>query len=77
MKNYYVIEIQTNADGTSGNIVIGYEDKDEAEQAYLTTRAAAARSSVLLHAVMWIDKYGNTLEKKHYVHPVPEAEEQS
>ena len=31
MNNYYVIEIQTNADGTSGNIVTGFQDKLVAE----------------------------------------------
>ena len=66
MKNYYVIEIQTNADGTCGNIVTGYEDRTAAETAYLTTRAAAAVSSVLIHTVLWIDKQGNTIEKKSY-----------
>ena len=47
MKNYYVIEIQTNSDGTSGNIVTGYEEKTAAETAYLSTRAAAAVSSAV------------------------------
>ena len=75
MKNFYVIEIQTNADGTCGNIVTGYEDRTAAETAYLTTRAAAAVSSVLIHTVLWIDKQGNTIEKKSYTHPAPEPEQ--
>lgn len=75
MKNYYVIEIQTNADGTCGNIVTGYEDRTAAESAYLTTRAACAVSAVLIHTVLWIDKQGNTIEKKSYVHPAPEPEQ--
>ena len=75
MKNFYVIEIQTNADGTCGNIVTGYEDRTASESAYLTTRAAAAVSSVLIHTVVWIDKHGNTIEKKSYVHPAYEPEE--
>ena len=72
MKNYYVIEIQTNADGTCGNIVTGYEDRTAAESAYLTTRAACAVSAVLIHTVVWMDKQGNVIEKKSYVHPAPE-----
>ena len=32
MYNYYVIELQTNADGTSGNFVWGYAEHGEAEQ---------------------------------------------
>ena len=75
MKNYYVIEIQSNADGTSGSIVTGYEGKTESETAYLTTRAAAAVSSVLIHTVVWMDNKGNTIEKKSYVHPAPEPEQ--
>ena len=75
MKNYYVIEIQTNADGTCGNIVTGYEDRTAAESAYLTTRAACAVSAVLIHTVVWMDKQGNTIEKKSYVHPAPEPEQ--
>ena len=74
MKDYYVIEIQTNADGTCGNIVRGYEEKVDAESAYLTTRAACAVSSVLIHTVVWMDKQGNTIEKKSYIHPAPETE---
>lgn len=75
MKNFYIIEIQTNTDGTCGNIVTGYEDRTAAESAYLTTRSAAAVSSVLIHTVLWIDKQGNTIEKKSYVHPAPEPEQ--
>ena len=75
MKNYYVIEIQTNADGTCGNIVTGYEDRTAAESAYLTPRAACAVSAVLIHTVVWMDKQGNTIEKKSYVHPAPEPEQ--
>lgn len=32
--NFYVIEIQTNSDGTSGNIITGYDDKLVAEDAF-------------------------------------------
>ena len=75
MKNYYVIEIQSNADGSSGNIVRGYEERTAAESAYLSTRAAAAVSAVLIHTVVWMDNKGNTIEKKSYVHPAPEPEQ--
>lgn len=75
MKNFYVIEIQTNADGTCGNIVTGYEDRTASESAYLTTRAAAAVSSVLIHTVVWMDNKGNVIEKKSYIHPAPEPEQ--
>ena len=76
MKNYYVIEIQTNADGTCGNIVTGYEERTASETAYLTTRAACAVSAVLIHTVVWMDKQGNVIEKKSYIHPAPEQAEE-
>ena len=76
MKNYKVIELQTN-DDTDAAIVQGYDDKGAAEGRYLTVREAARQSAVRVHTVMWIDKTGNTLEKCCYIHapePEPEAE---
>ena len=55
MNNYYVIEIQTNADGTSGVLPYGFATSDEAESKYLAVRNAALQSSVLIHTVLWID----------------------
>lgn len=72
--NYYVIEIQTNADGTSGNIITGYADKLTAEDAFCTARAAANDSAVLIHTILWIDNKGNTIERVSYTHPVPAVE---
>ena len=76
MYNYYVIELQTNADGTSGNFVWGYSEHGEAEQKYLATRAACASSSVMVHTVLWIDNKGAQIEKKSYTHPVETPEEE-
>ena len=75
MYNYYVIEIQTNADGTSGHFLWGYADKVEAEGKYLAVRAACAISAVMVHTAMWVDNKGNTLEKKAYIHPVEPVQE--
>lgn len=77
MYNYYVMEIQTNADDTSGNFVWGYADKLEAEDQFLGVRQLANDSSILIHTVMFIDKYGrNVQEPACYKHPVqPEPEE--
>ena len=72
MNNYYVIEIQTNADGTCGNIVTGYTDKLTAEDAFHTLITYINDSIVLVHTVMFIDKYGKYVEEpKSYTHPVP------
>lgn len=67
--NYYVIEIQTNSDGTSGNLVTGFVNRVDAEDAYCQARAAANDSNVLVHTILWIDNKGNTIEKVSYVHP--------
>ena len=80
MKNYYIIEIQTNHDGTSGNLITGYDDKLTSEDAFCQARAAANDSQVLIHTVLWIDNKGNTIEKVSYTHPAelsPSVESES
>ena len=75
MKNFYVIEIQTHSDGTSGDIVTGFEDKLTAEDAFLTTRTYANDSTVHCHTVMFIDKEGRNVEPPvcyHHNEPLPE-----
>ena len=78
MNNYYVIEIQTHSDGTSGNIMTGYTDKDTSEDAFMQARAAANDSTVHCHTIMWIDKEGKNVEPPkcyHHAEPIPDAEE--
>lgn len=73
MSNYYAIEIQTNADGTSGFNQFGFEDKGECEGKYLYLRDAARQSSVLVHTVMFINNRGVHMEPPAvYIHPVEE-----
>lgn len=80
MNNYYVIEIQTHADGTSGNIVTGYPDKLTAEDAFHSAIISANDSTVNVHTVMFITKEGQFVEPtKCYRHaesdePVASAE---
>lgn len=74
MYNYYVIEIQTNADGTSGNFFFGYADKGDSEDKFLALRQFARVSTVHIHTILWIDKMGSTIDKKVYIHPIPEPE---
>ena len=79
MNNFYVIEIQTHADGTSGNIVTGYPDKLTSEDAFMQARSAANDSTVHCHTVMWIDKEGRHVEPPkcyHHAEEVPEEQEQ-
>ena len=73
MYKYYVIEIQTNADGTCGNIVTGYTDKLTAEDAFHTLITFINDSTVLVHTAMFIDNKGNQVEPpRSYTHPQPE-----
>lgn len=72
MYNYYVIEIQTKADETSGDIVTGYKDKLAAEDAFHYAITQINDSNVMIHTVLWIDNKGNHVEPpKSYTHPVP------
>ena len=71
MYSYYVIEIQTNSDGTSGNFIWGYADMLEAEDKFLDVRKSANDSNVMIHTVMFITNRGVNVEKPVcYVHPV-------
>lgn len=74
MNNYYVLEIQTNADGTSGVLPFGYADKVDAEDKYLAVRQFANKSQVMVHTVLFIDNKGNNVRPPvSYIHPVPET----
>ena len=77
--NYYVIELQTHSDGTSGNFIFGFATKGEAEDKFLALRTYARQSSVHIHTVLWIDNQGNQMEKKAYLHaePIPETSEET
>lgn len=71
---YYVIEIQTNADGTSGNFVFCFDNRADTDAKYGTLYAAAAKSSVLVHTIIMLTDRGDLLAKKAFVHPVGEEE---
>ena len=80
MYNYYVIEIQTHSDGTSGNLVYGFEAKDTAEDKFCQCRESANDSTVACHTVLFIDKEGRHMDKEspkcyHHNEPVPGEEE--
>ena len=73
--SYYVLEIQTNADGTSGVIPYNFTDKADAEDKYLDLWKVALRSSVLIHTVVFITDRGvNVRPPVSFTHPQPEPE---
>lgn len=65
---YIVIELQTNADGTVGNLVHSYTNQLEAESKYHQVLAAAAVSALPIHAAVLITSDGTYLESKEYRH---------
>ena len=74
MSKYIVIEMQTNADGTVGNLVSAYDERNAAESAYHSVLASAAISSLPCHAAVLMTNEGFQLMSQCYKHPVPEPE---
>ena len=72
--NYIVIEIQTNNDGTVGNLVSAYTDRNQAEQKYHMILASAAVSALPTHAAVLLTNDGIPLTHACY-HHVQEANE--
>ena len=65
---YIVIEIQTNPNGTVGNIVTAYATKDLAFQKFHTILAAAAVSSLPVHAAVILDNKGLQIAAQYFEH---------
>lgn len=72
---FVVIELQTNADGTVGNIVTAFTDRGQAEQKYHTILAAAAVSSLPKHAAVILSNDGHSLMYQCYRHEPVDTEE--
>jgi len=65
---YVLVELQTNNDGTVGNIVTAYDDLPHAEAAYHSVLAAAAVSALPEHAAVLLTSDGETYASKCYRH---------
>lgn len=72
---YVVIELQTYADETVGNIVTAFTDRGQAEQKYHTILAAAAVSDLPKHAAVILANDGHSLMYQCYRHDSVEPEE--
>lgn len=72
---YYVIEIQTGADGTAGNFVFAFAEKNDAMAKYHTVLAAAAASTVMVHSCAVLTREGQLVASECFVHPAEEAGE--
>ena len=67
---YIVIEIQTNPNGTVGNIVNAFATKDASFQKFHTILAAAAVSSLPVHAAVILDNKGLQIAAQAFEHEV-------
>lgn len=65
---YIVVEIQTNADGTVGNLVTAVDTRNAAESAYHSVLAAAAISNLPYHAAVLLTSAGSLLDTRCYEH---------
>lgn len=65
---YIVIELQTNADGTAGNLVYQYNNRDDAESKFHSILAAAAISALPVHAAVMLTNAGTMVKSEFYRH---------
>lgn len=63
---YIVIELQTAADGSVGNIVTACDDRRDADAKYHTILAAAAKSGLPAHAAVLMTSQGYALRNECY-----------
>lgn len=78
MKDYFVIEICRNHDGSARPAVYGYESKSEAESRFYAKCSTAVASEYAVHTVMLVNVGGGVLEHKSFQHapavtPEPET----
>lgn len=66
--NYIVIELQTNAEGQTANLVYAYDNLDQAYSKYHAVLSAAAVSNVPYHAAVLLDRAGIQLAQWCFEH---------
>ena len=76
MYKYLAIEIQTNQDGTVGNLVYAYDELNQAQSKYHAVLSAAAVSELPMHAAVLVRSDGAVLASDYFEHSEPEPEEE-
>lgn len=71
---YIVVELLTYADGTVGNLVWAFDTRNAAEAKYHSVLAAAALSSVPIHACVLLDNRGSRFAGECYRHDIEAVE---
>lgn len=69
---YIIVELQTNAEGQTANIVQTATTENQADSIYHTILASAATSQVYCHAAVMLSADGDFIKKECYWH-VPEV----
>lgn len=67
---FLVVEVQSNADGTVGNIVTTYDSEQEACAKYHQILASGAVSSVYKHSAFLLSDDGWAMKSECYKHEV-------
>ncbi len=65
---YLVVEIQTNSDGTVGNVVFAYDTENEAWSKYFDVLHYAAVSSLPMHSALLVCNDGNLIAQQCFRH---------
>lgn len=65
---YIIIELQTNDNGTVGNIVTAVETRKDAESQYHAKLSSAAISALPAHAVVMMTGEGEVIKRECYHH---------
>ena len=65
---FIVIELQTNSDGTVGNLVWAYASENEAYSKYHSVLSAAAISTLPCHACVVLRNDGQLIAAQAYHH---------
>ena len=65
---YIVIELQTYDNGTVGNIVNKYDTLNEAESKWHSVLAAAAVSTLPVHAAVILTNAGTLIRSEYFMH---------
>ena len=71
---YVVLEIQTNSNGTVGNLVTAFSDRSSAESAFHSILASAAVSELPAHAAVLMTNEGSVIDSRCYMHGTGEGE---
>ena len=65
---HIVIELQTNADGTVGNLVYAYDTENDAWAKFHAVMSAAATSALPCHAAVYMRSDGAFVQSGRFEH---------